>query len=220
MIYSDGRKLTLSGWLKNNNPTSFNNPLKFQKYLFLYEAYSKIDNESYDFSRLKGYKRGPVFSTVWGDYTKEKNSFNTQADKYYISHSDIINPDIAEFASFVTDIFNENELSELTHKMNIWKSKESLINNDCYQVELSESDFTDDDASLLKNLRDSFSSDIIKCSTTIEIGPKTFLFDSENYSRFTASHLDLLSDLVCKHGDDLENPVYVEIDEEGVLLVD
>ena len=69
MIYSNERKLYLSGWLKNNDNTSYETPLKLQKFLLFYEAFTKVSGETPDFSHLRGYKKGPVFSNVWGDYT-------------------------------------------------------------------------------------------------------------------------------------------------------
>ena len=65
MVYSNKRKLLLSGWLKENGSVEYNTSLKLQKYLLFYELFAKIDGDYYDLSSLKGYKRGPVFSTVW-----------------------------------------------------------------------------------------------------------------------------------------------------------
>lgn len=79
MIYSNERKLSLSGWLRENNNKSYETPLKLQKFLLFYEAFTKVAGEEPDFSHLRGYNRGPVFSTVWGDYTKERSSFNKKA---------------------------------------------------------------------------------------------------------------------------------------------
>ena len=38
MIYSSKRKLSLSGWLKENDNVSYNTSLKLQKFLFFYEV--------------------------------------------------------------------------------------------------------------------------------------------------------------------------------------
>ena len=81
MINSNTRKLTLSGWLRKNNPREYDSPLKLQKFLLFYELLSKTAGEQADFDHLRGYKRGPVFSNVWGDYTKERISFNEAVEK-------------------------------------------------------------------------------------------------------------------------------------------
>ena len=65
MIYSNQRKLSLSGWLKEYEINEYNKPLKLQFFLLFYEVFSKINGESPDLSYLRGYKRGPVFSQVW-----------------------------------------------------------------------------------------------------------------------------------------------------------
>ena len=49
MIYSDNRKLALSGWLKENDYSSYVVPLKLQKFLFFYESASKVAKKEYDF---------------------------------------------------------------------------------------------------------------------------------------------------------------------------
>lgn len=57
MICSNERKLCLSGWLKENNSTSYETPLKLQKFLLFYEAFAKVSGENPDFSHLRGYKK-------------------------------------------------------------------------------------------------------------------------------------------------------------------
>ncbi len=68
MIYSNDRKRCLSGWLHQNSTIAYNTALKLQKFLLFYECFSKVSGEKADFGHLRGYKRGPVFSQVWGDY--------------------------------------------------------------------------------------------------------------------------------------------------------
>lgn len=220
MIYSNTRKKTLSGWFKENNDKSFNSPLKLQKFLFLYETMSKAEGLEYDLSNLKGYERGPVFSSVWGDYTKDRSEFLSEIENSYKENKKIINESIAKWSSFMTKIYNEQELSELTHRMNIWKVKEKRINSREYQVSLSESDFIESDSEMLKKLKKNFSEDVIENSETLEIKDKIFLFSKKNYESFEAEHFDLLNELVEQHSDEIFNPIYVEIDEDGVLLVD
>lgn len=76
MIHTDTRKLQLAGWLKEHGNVEYQSPLKLQKFLLLYEAFAKVDKGDGDFSHLKGYKRGPVFSQTWGDYTYERTAFD------------------------------------------------------------------------------------------------------------------------------------------------
>ncbi len=55
MIYSNNRKLSLSGWLKQNYENEYNMPLKLQKFLLFYESFSKVEGEETDFGHLKGF---------------------------------------------------------------------------------------------------------------------------------------------------------------------
>lgn len=94
MIYSNEHKLYLSGWFKENSEKEYSIPLKLQKFLFFYEAFTKADGENPDFDHLRGYINGPVFSNVWGDYSKNRNEFDKEATRqYFIQEKSIINED-------------------------------------------------------------------------------------------------------------------------------
>ena len=108
MLYSNDRKLSLSGWLQENDISAYRSPLRLQKFLFFYEAFSKVNDDVSDFARLKGYKRGPVFSPVWGDYTKDRTEFDSVSlEKYHAKQTDINNLR-AKRASFIVSSLSEN----------------------------------------------------------------------------------------------------------------
>lgn len=218
MIYSDDRKLALSGWLKEDSIDEYLSPLKLQKFLFFYEAMSKLDNDNADFSHLRGYERGPVFSQVWGDYTKERSEFNTEASKAYQTNTSKVNSDRAKICSFIVKVFTEKELSDITHVMNIWKSKEERILSREYQVNLDEKDFNDDDKIIVKNLKDAFPIEFINNSYVIRVENNNFIISKDDEKRLKEEHLDTLYKL--SKLETLENPVYTYIDDEGVLVVD
>lgn len=218
MIYSDNRKLLLSGWLKQNGYTEYCSPLKLQKFLLLYEAFTKVDGETADFSHLKGYKRGPVFSNVWGDYTHERSLFDSAVQDAYASQNTNINEERAKRSCFIVSILSENELSSLTHALNIWKSKETRIMQGEYQVALDENDFNDDDRKTVSLLEKMYPISLIDNSHIININNHNFIFSKDDAKKLTEQHFDTLGILSCN--DSLTNPVYVELDEKGRLIVD
>lgn len=218
MINSNNRKLCLSGWLKHNNEQEYNTPLKLQKFLLLYEAFSKVAGEVTDFSHLKGYKRGPVFSHVWGDYTKERIAFDSAAEECYNHKKADINETRAKKCAFVVSTLSEKELSDFTHKMNIWKSKEKRIMSGEYQVVLSENDFNQEDKELISLLDSMYPIEMINSSRIISVDNHYFIFNKENISKLTEEHFDTLS--ILAENEELYNPIYVDIDEEGRLLID
>ena len=172
MIYSNERKLSLSGWLKENNNTSYDVPLKLQKFLLFYEALTKVSGEKHDFSYLRGYKKGPVFSNVWGDYTKERAEFNMAAQRAYDKNTEYINVDRAEKCAFIVSTMTEEELSDLTHQMKLWKSKKDRIMSGEYQVDLDESDFNYNDEKLINALDAMYSTKMVKNSKIIMLDKK------------------------------------------------
>ena len=218
MIYSNERKLCLSGWLKENSETSYNTPLKLQKFLLLYEAFAKTSGEQPDFSHLRGYKKGPVFSNVWGDYTKERAAFNVAAIETYEAKKNEINIVRAKKCAFVVRTMTETELSQLTHRMNLWKSKENRIMRGEYNVDLFERDFNKDDESMIRLLDEMYPIEMIDNSVIINLDNNYFIFSKDDSRKLTEEHFDTLMTLA--EGENLHNPVYVDIDAEGRLLVD
>lgn len=218
MINSNVRKLSLSGWLMANHKREYDTPLKLQKFLLFYESFSKISGEEPDFGHLRGYKRGPVFSDVWGDYTKEKESFAKAASESYASGEYPVNEDRAKKSAFIVGTLSESELSELTHQMNLWKSKEKRIMAGEYQVSLEEKDFGEEDVRIITALDQMYPIHMINDSVVYDIDSCYFVVSKEDAKKLSEEHFDILSSLVEK--ETLHNPVYVSIDKEGRLLID
>ncbi len=218
MIFSNERKLCLSGWLRQNSKNEYDTALKLQKFLLFYECFSKVSGETPDFRCLRGYKRGPVFSHVWGDYTKERAAFDKAVDESYPSANVPIDEARAKKCAFIVKTMSEGELSELTHSMNLWKSKEARIMGGEYQVDLDEGDFNDDDMKIILSLDKMYPIELIENSSVIEIDNQYFVFSKGDIPKLTEQHFDTLSILAEKR--DLINPVYVDVDERGRLVID
>ncbi|MBU4693261.1 hypothetical protein KQ876_03560 [Mycoplasma sp. CSL7491-lung] len=212
------RKLTLSGWLKENDFDSYKTPLKFQKFLFFYELFSKMDGDTSDFKKLKGYKNGPVFSNVWGYYTHNKEEFNIKITESLKENYSLVNLERAKKANFLIATLTQEELSNLTHQMNLWLVKKDLIMSGEKQVDLDEKDLNDDDFKLIKKLSSIASIETINNSTIYEIGEKYFVFSNKDSKVIKPEHLDILTSV--SKDPELYNPVYVEIDEDGDLVID
>ncbi len=218
MIYSNNRKLSLSGWLQERKPDVYSSSLCLQKFLFFYEVFSKTEENKADFDHLRGYIRGPVFSNVYGDYTKERQAFNCEAEKEYQEHGDDINGKRAERAAFLVSSLSEKELSELTHRFHIWNAKKEQIMSGWPQVTLEEADFNREDRELTENLKEMYPDELITGSQIIAANSTRFVFSIEDAKNLTEQHMDTLSQLAERGG--LHNPVFVEIDETGGLLID
>ncbi len=218
MIYSNERKQQLSGWLRKHERASYDSPLRLQKFLFFYEALCKTSNISCDFHKLKGYVRGPVFSAVWGDYTKDREEFDRAVQEQYMVHKDKVYPNIAKQAAFIIKILSESELSQLTHQYDIWNSKASRIMAGEPQVELCEADFSEKDKALTATLSQMYPDTLASSSIVYQFGDKNFVLPKEVAKQLTEQHMDTLA--ILADFKELHNPVFVDIDERGVLLVD
>lgn len=217
MLYSSRRKREISGWLKENHSHEFSSSLKLQKFLFFYEILSKIENDECELDSLKGYMNGPVFSDVYGDYTYRTDEFEADVETAY-QHASNVDEDIAKFTGFLVSILNQEELSEITHELNIWKSKEELISSGAKQVPLLEKDFTKEDEDLLYSLRAMYPTEYIDSVQVIEISGKSFVISKEDVKKLTEDQERVFITLA--DDDSLENPVYVSVSEDGVVLID
>lgn len=218
MINSNARKLNLSGWLLKNNKTAFESPLKLQKFVLFYELFSFIDNDDYDFSYLKGWKKGPVFSALWGDYTKDRQEFIARCKKVNDEKNDDIDEERVMITNFITSILNEKDLSDLTHNLNLWNSKRERILSGEKQVSLDISDFDSNDIEMMKILRSMYPKELINNTIILPINENYILIPKKDYYKLTEEHMDILSDIA--QSGNLHNPVFVDIDENGVMEID
>jgi hypothetical protein len=218
MLISSKRKRAISGWLRKHYPQGFWSSLKLQKFLFFYEALSKIEGDTAEFRSLKGYVNGPVFGDVYGDYTYRMDEFLIDVETTYEENIEIVNEDRAKFAAFLVKILNEDELSDLTHELNIWNTKKHIIENGGKHVPLLEEDLNQEDVNLLISLREMYPTEYIDSVEVIEVSGKSFVINKEDYSKLTEEQKSTFYLLASQ--DNLDNPVYVSLSEDGVLLID
>ncbi|MFL2124078.1 hypothetical protein ACEN4K_03880 [Marinilactibacillus psychrotolerans] len=219
-IITSYRRLSLIAWYKENFEEDFFSSLKLQKFLFFYELYSKTSDRDYSLDYLKGYRNGPVFSEVYGDYTYRKSELIDKVEKVAVKFEDSADENNAKKAGFLASILTEEDLSEITHKFDLWKSKENLIMDPSQkQVPLKEGDFSSKDEYLIDKYKNLYDVDEIESTKTIKINDNVFLLSKEDYENLTDTHKSTL-ELISAVSDDLMNPIYVEIGEEGELIVD
>ncbi|EMF0301615.1 hypothetical protein [Enterococcus hirae] len=224
MINTNKRRLCLSAWFFKNRPKEFFASLKLQKFLFFYEMFNySLDNEFY-LDYLKGYKNGPVYSDVYGDYTYRIEEFqakieeiiNETKDKITSSVFEIINEDVAKKAAFLVSILSKSELSELSHEFDIWRSKQERIDAGEKQVKLELGDLSSKDKLLAKELYDLYSLEYIENSSVISVNETKFIID-KNQRALVTSELEEVLEEISKEEED--NPIYISI-EDGVIVVD
>lgn len=216
-INSSKEKVALAKWLYCNDERSYQNPRKLQKFLFFYEAFSKVMGEPYDLGKFRIWINGPVESVLYGDYTY-RGSHLIKAMK---KNHETVQEDIAKRASFLVQILNTKEISELSHKFDYWKKPANQYGDDelrARNVAGHERDFSEKDFKMAKELFDLYDTDFIENSVVVHTLGKHFVMsknDFENLSEEQQEVLDTLSE-----DNSLMNPVFVEIDDDGSLLVD
>lgn len=216
-INSNTRKVELSSWLKHKQPGEFTDNLKLQKFLFFYEALSKLEEDESDFNYLRAYPNGPVFSNVYGDYIYQSIAFMDSIEQVDLQKTNNIDEERAKFSGFLVKILSEEELSDLTHELDAWKVHEPKIKKGIKNITIHESDFSEDDFHLLRTLRSMYPNDLIDDSEVISIMDKNFILPKEDLQKLTEEQKNVFLTLA---NEELNNPVFVNLSEEGVLLID
>lgn len=216
-VNSTKNKLALSGWLLKNNTEEFYTSLKLQKFLFFYEVLRESEGQESDLHSLQGWKDGPVFGTVYGDYTYRLEYFINESEKAFKENFSDINESLAKLSSFVISIMNKSDLSEYSHMFNLWKAKENSINNGVKKVSLDKEDFNKNDRRILDELKGMYTEEFIDSVSIIKINSKVFILDKSKTETLTEENKNTLE--VLSSHTELINPVYIDI-EDGVLMVD
>lgn len=224
MLNTNRRRLYLSAWFLKNNPQDFFASLKLQKFLFFYEIFNYSLDNDFRLDYLKGYKNGPVYSDVYGDYTYRIEEFQDRLEEIIakgknflsISSFESINEDVAKKAAFLVSILSKTELSELSHEFDIWKRKKERIDSGEKQVKLDLKDLTNEDKYLAKELYDLYSLKDIESSFVISVNDTKFIIDKKQRDLVTDELEEVLEE-ISKNEED--NPVYISI-EDGVIVVD
>lgn len=215
MLCSDKRKLTLCGWLQSNNVTAYHSLSRLQSYLFFYEAFCKVNGKEYDFNGLKGYVCGPIFSSVWGDYSTRRDEFDKAALQQYEAHAIKQDDVIARQASFVVSILSENELSEIVRRYSIWSTKFLHVAAN-KPPDLETCDFSENDIRLTQALMKMYPASMIDNTDVLAVGEKFFLFRKSDSAKITKKHMETLT--LLSNIEELENPVYVEVCDEKLII--
>lgn len=232
MINSNNSKIRLMAWLFYNNSKSFSSSLRLQKFMFFYEMFQENEvSGKGNFRSLKAYKNGPVFSIAYGDYTyridelvnriKETKDTLSNYCSEIVDHTKnklILNLPNARLANFITSIMTESELSEFTHNFTAWKEREDEVRRGIRDIPIENVHLSEEDKYILDSLKEMYPQELIERYNSIEVGSKYFLISKDQMSQISKEQETAL--LTLSEDDSLHNPVFVEINEEGVLEID
>ena len=200
-------------WLNDQNKSNPYSTLQLQKFLFFYEMFQYSDKKEFDFNSLKAYKNGPVYSTFYDDYKYRADEVNHFLETSTITHT--IDEENALASKFLIETMTDTELSQLTHEFDMWKVHQSEIDSEVQHIPMDEKDISDDDIELLEFIKYSVPSYDYE---VINLKEKRFVFTKEDFALLNEQHWEVLDTL--SEYEELNNPVYIEVDKNGRLLVD
>ena len=152
-INTSKSKLDKIAWLNKQEEIAKFSKLQLQKFLFFYEMFQYVDGNDYDFSSLKAYKNGPVFSNFYGDITYREEEVNDYLRS--AKEDNTTNELNARTSKFLIETMTDSELSNLTHEFDMWKVHKDKISANVQQIPMSEKDITADDIDLIEFIRSS-----------------------------------------------------------------
>ena len=214
MAYSSERKQALVGW--SCTKAGFTSNMQLHKFLFFYEFFSKIDGDTYELEGLKGYKNGPVFSTVFADVRYDEK-FKASCAGKFPSLACMVNERRAKLADFLVKSLG-NKLSEFTHALNIWATKRAEIEGGGYQVPLDEQDFSEHDAAIFRDIEIAYPESYVESVDILNINGKAFVFFKTDADRLNETVLEALNEAA--YDPEFNSPIYVLFSETGELLLD
>ncbi|WP_273713347.1 hypothetical protein [Leuconostoc mesenteroides] len=217
MLNLDKEKLALLSWLYKNDQRSYQNTRKVQKFLFFYEIFSKIVGESYELGNFKIWLHGPVDSYVYGDYTYRQPELIRAIESNKTHES--VQEEIAKKADFLVQILNTEEISNLTHEFDLWKTPAASFEHyEQKNISLNEKHFSHTDELMAEELFAMYDEKMIENSTVIHTFGKHFVLTNDDANNLTEDQQSILDGL--SFDENLQNPVFVEIDEDGALIID
>lgn len=200
-------------WLNKQEDITKFSKLQLQKFLFLYEMFQFVEKKDSDFTYLKAYKNGPVFSNFYGDITYREAEVQDYLKQKQCDFD--IDESNARISQFIINTLTDSELSDLTHQFKMWSTHKEEIDAGKKQIPMSEKDITDDDIEILDLLK---SSEPDYDYEILRINQKNFVFSKEDFMNLNEEHLELLDSL--STNEELLNPVYVEVESSGRLVID
>ena len=127
-------------WLNKQEDITKFSKLQLQKFLFLYEMFQFVEKKDSDFTYLKAYKNGPVFSNFYGDITYREAEVQDYLKQKQCDFD--IDESNARISQFIINTLTDSELSDLTHQFKMWSThKEEIDAGKDFSDKLSQSGF-------------------------------------------------------------------------------
>lgn len=218
MLKTSKRHLELLRWLYWNGSIQTWSQLQFYAFLFLYELQSIKEKRktstftNYDISSLVATPDGPVFTTLRNDMF----SNYIELRRYVESNRQFeINTQWARVFSFVINSITEQELKDIMCEFHMWRRASQQFKTQSEIPMLEKHIVEKEDFALLQTLLDTVPEYEYEI---LEINDKRFVLSTQDCQSLTKKQIDTLTQL--SKQEQLYNPVHIQIDTNGRLVVD
>ncbi|APJ38105.1 hypothetical protein BLA55_03945 [Mycoplasmopsis pullorum] len=215
MLCLNIRKLHLAKWIYTNKPKLFDNTIKFNFFLFLYELYSKIEYDVCDFKYLVLYKRYPIFMNVLHDLKKEKTQLiKLLQSEEFKNTSYAINKNRAILCAFLATVLTRKEIQNFIYNFNIIR-KRYIDEN--LKIHINEKDLDHSDILLLQWLKDYYPVEFIKKTKICHLGNNYVLIPEQKFEEISLEQIFDFRNIL--YSLNLANPVECDLQDGSLVIV-
>lgn len=190
-------------WFQENK-TEKTSGIKEQKFLLFYNMFCLINQKEYNFTSLKAWKNGPVYTQV---HSAVKHHYTYQELFENLDENDTIDQNIAHVTKFIVDLMSNEEISEVTHTFDFWKN---VVNKD--EPNIQKDDISINDQIKLKKIFELYDLNFILGHKIITTENSTIIVKKEEYNFIKNELKEKLDEIKA------DKPIKIELDEKLIKL--
>ncbi len=180
LIFSDDLKSQLKWLEENKNPSDNISGIKQQKFLLFYNLFLKVNKKGGNFNGLCAWKGGPVYTQV---HAAVKHHYTIKEIISSIKTQTNIDTTLAIIAKFIVEILSDEEVSEITHEFDFWKT----VPNNYQNNEIKEEYISLEDEVRIKKILNTYDIDFIINHRVYKTKNATFLIHKNDYELVTTN---------------------------------
>ncbi len=186
--FSDDLKCELK-WLeeKKNIKDEKISGIKQQKFLLFYNLFLETKEEKGNFEGLCAWKNGPVYTQV---HAAVKHHYTIGEIIKSIKKPIVIDEVLANISKFIVELLSDEEVSEITHKFDFWKT---VVNNDTTNISIN--DISKEDINKIKKIMNTYDVEFILSHKIYKAKNCVFFIENDKYDFVVNNMINQLDEI-------------------------
>ncbi len=201
--FSDDLKCELK-WLEENNSLKENkiSGIKQQKFLLFYNLFLEVNYKKGNFEGLCAWDNGPVYTQV---HAAVKHHYTIGEIIKSINKPIIIDEVLAKISKFIVEVLSDEEVSEITHKFDFWKT---IINEE--NKDITNESISNQDKQKILDIMNSYDIDFILSHRVYRAKNCVFFIENDMYD-YVVKNLSNKLDEICN-----SKPIKIVIENKEI----